>query len=229
VFDDDTVATAVETVGSVNVEVTDEATVVSDVAVETTMLIDFVIAVPATPAVYGVTIAVNAYVPDLIPETPSMNTAKVAAAYVLLVPAEIWTAVVAEAESVAFSANPDTEVTDVAVAVSRTDILRLDVTAPVGIESCAKTTVAVSASLSCAKKRTESVAAVELSETAVVAVPLAGVAVNPITVAEDGATERTPRPNAATATSAMRLNVVFVDICFLSIVDLRNFRRSAWN
>ena len=33
----------------------------------------------------------------------------------------------------------------------------------------------------------------------------------------------------ATATSAMRLNVVFVDICFLSIVDLRNFRRSAWN
>ena len=48
-------------------------------------------------------------------------------------------------------------------------------------------------------------------------------------VADDGATERTPRPNAATATSAMRLNVVFVDICFLSIVDLRNFRRSAWN
>jgi len=33
----------------------------------------------------------------------------------------------------------------------------------------------------------------------------------------------------STATSAMRLNVVFVDICFLSIVDLRNFRRSAWN
>jgi hypothetical protein len=46
-------------------------------------------------------------------------------------------------------------------------------------------------------------------------------------VAEEGATERTPRPNAATATSAMRLNVVFVDICFLSIVDLRNFRKSA--
>jgi hypothetical protein len=27
----------------------------------------------------------------------------------------------------------------------------------------------------------------------------------------------TPKPNAATATSAMRLKVVFVDICFLSI------------
>jgi len=47
------------------------------------------------------------------------------------------------------------------------------------------------------------------------------------TVACDGATERTPRPNAATATSAMRLNVVFVDICFLSIVELRTIRGSA--
>jgi hypothetical protein len=36
--------------------------------------------------------------------------------------------------------------------------------------------------------------------------------------AEAGATEvKTPRPKAATATSAMRLKVVFVDICFLSI------------
>ena len=49
------------------------------------------------------------------------------------------------------------------------------------------------------------------------------------TTADDGATERTPRPNAATATSAMRLNVVFVDICFLSIVELRTIRSSAWN
>jgi hypothetical protein len=33
-----------------------------------------------------------------------------------------------------------------------------------------------------------------------------------------GATDvTTPRPKAATATSAMRLKVVFVDICFLSI------------
>jgi len=45
--------------------------------------------------------------------------------------------------------------------------------------------------------------------------------------ADAGATDvRTPRPKAATATSAIRLNVV--DICFLSKVDLRNFRRSAW-
>jgi hypothetical protein len=80
-----------------------------------------------------------------------------------------------------------------------------------------------------AVKVTRKVAAVVLSEVAVVAVPLTDVTVNPITVACDGATEITPRPNAATATSAMRLNVVFVDICFLSIVDLRNFRRSAWN
>jgi hypothetical protein len=33
----------------------------------------------------------------------------------------------------------------------------------------------------------------------------------------DGTTESIPKPNDATATSAMRLKVVFVDICFLSI------------
>ena len=39
-----------------------------------------------------------------------------------------------------------------------------------------------------------------------------------------GATEVTkPRPKAATATSAMRLKVVFVDICFLSISRSREF------
>jgi hypothetical protein len=42
--------------------------------------------------------------------------------------------------------------------------------------------------------------------------------------AEAGATEvNTPKPNAATATSAMRLKVVFVDICFLSISRSREF------
>jgi hypothetical protein len=39
-----------------------------------------------------------------------------------------------------------------------------------------------------------------------------------------GATEETtPRPKAATATSAMRLIVVFVDICFLSISRTKEF------
>jgi hypothetical protein len=42
--------------------------------------------------------------------------------------------------------------------------------------------------------------------------------------ADAGATElRTPRPKAATATSATRLKVVFVDICFLSISRTREF------
>jgi hypothetical protein len=65
---------------------------------------------------------------------------------------------------------------------------------------------------------------------AVDAVPIVRVfvAVTPDRIAADeGATERTPRPNAATATSATRLNVVFVDICFLSIVELRTIRISA--
>jgi hypothetical protein len=43
------------------------------------------------------------------------------------------------------------------------------------------------------------------------------------TTACDGATETIPRPKAATATSAMRLKVVFVDICFLSISRVREF------
>ena len=40
---------------------------------------------------------------------------------------------------------------------------------------------------------------------------------SPATTALEGATDMTPKPKAATATSAMRLIVVFVDICFLSI------------
>jgi hypothetical protein len=35
--------------------------------------------------------------------------------------------------------------------------------------------------------------------------------------------DTTPRPKAATATSAMRLKVVFVDICFLSISRSEEF------
>jgi len=76
---------------------------------------------------------------------------------------------------------------------------------------------------------TRTVAAVVESDFAVVAVPSTADEVRLITVACDGATERTPRPKAATATCATRLNVVFVDICFLSIVDPREIRRSAWN
>jgi hypothetical protein len=45
-----------------------------------------------------------------------------------------------------------------------------------------------------------------------------------VSAAVAGATEdKTPNPNAATVTSAMRLKVVFVDICFLSISRTREF------
>jgi curli biogenesis system outer membrane secretion channel CsgG len=49
--------------------------------------------------------------------------------------------------------------------------------------------------------------------------------VTPVSVAAlAGATDvRTPRPKAATATSATRLKVVFVDICFLSISRSEEF------
>jgi hypothetical protein len=46
----------------------------------------------------------------------------------------------------------------------------------------------------------------------------------PVKVAFAGATEvKTPKPNAATVTSATRLKVVFVDICFLSISRSEEF------
>ena len=49
-------------------------------------------------------------------------------------------------------------------------------------------------------------------------------------VADAGATALTkPKPKVETATSAMRLRVVFVDICFLSLVDPRAFPESAWH
>ena len=43
------------------------------------------------------------------------------------------------------------------------------------------------------------------------------------TAADAGTELSKPIPNAATATSAMRLKFVFVDICFLSLVVTRNF------
>jgi len=49
-----------------------------------------------------------------------------------------------------------------------------------------------------------------------------------VRAAFDGIAESIPTPNADTATSAMRLIVVFVDIDFLSVVDLMTFTRSAW-
>jgi len=51
-----------------------------------------------------------------------------------------------------------------------------------------------------------------------------------VTAADEGIAETIPKPKAETATSAMRLRVVFVDICFLSIkVDPRAFPESAWH
>jgi len=47
------------------------------------------------------------------------------------------------------------------------------------------------------------------------------------TAAVEGTTERIPRPNDATATSAIRLKVVFVDILFLSVVVMKTFSMAA--
>jgi hypothetical protein len=73
------------------------------------------------------------------------------------------------------------------------------------------------------------VADVEVDDSVVVcaAVVADRVSVSAFEVACEGTTDITPKPNAATVTSAMRLKVVFVDICFLSIVELRTIRSSA--
>jgi hypothetical protein len=55
-------------------------------------------------------------------------------------------------------------------------------------------------------------------------------AANEVTTADAGVTdttERRPKPKAETATSAMRLSVVFVDICFLSLVVKKTFSSTA--
>ena len=65
--------------------------------------------------------------------------------------------------------------------------------------------------------------AVAVSPTTIESVAESIVKVFATTVAEDGTTESIPKPKAATATSAMRLKFVFVDICFLSLVVTRNF------
>ena len=53
------------------------------------------------------------------------------------------------------------------------------------------------------------------------------VTVSALIAAFDGTELSTPRPNAATATSAMRLKFVVVDICFLSIVVSKYFLEAA--
>jgi hypothetical protein len=53
------------------------------------------------------------------------------------------------------------------------------------------------------------------------------VTVSALIAAVVGTEDRTPRPSAATATSAMRLKFVVVDICFLSIVVSKYFLEAA--
>jgi hypothetical protein len=77
------------------------------------------------------------------------------------------------------------------------------------------------------------IAAVKGTTTSVPTVGMAGVTVPRVSVysataAFAGTTDNRPKPNADTATSAMRLIDVFVDICFLSKkVEIEDFSRSA--
>jgi len=56
-----------------------------------------------------------------------------------------------------------------------------------------------------------------------VAIAIEPISADVVASAIAGETDKTPNPNADTATSAMRLRSVFVDICFLSISRSREF------
>jgi len=120
------------------------------------------------------------------------------------------------------------EVVAVDVAVSVTFIINLCAETPVGNDFATAVTESESTLVPRASALIEIVPAVVESDVLKLAVPAVVVMVTfapavPENAACEGTELRTPRPNAATATSAMRLKFVVVDICFLSLVVTRNF------
>jgi hypothetical protein len=69
---------------------------------------------------------------------------------------------------------------------------------------------------------------VAAAPTATEAVASVTATVTPVMAALAGVTDTRPVTNPATATSEIRLKVVFVDMFFLSLVELRTIRTSAW-
>jgi hypothetical protein len=69
--------------------------------------------------------------------------------------------------------------------------------------------------------------AVSPRATAAEAVLMDNVEVPAVIAAFAEPTDKTPMPNVATTTSAIRLKYVFVDICFLSLVVSETFSNTA--
>jgi hypothetical protein len=120
------------------------------------------------------------------------------------------------------------EVTAVDVAVSVTFMINLCDATPVGNDFATAVTESESTLVPRASALIEIVPAVVESDLLKLAVPAVVVMVTfepatPENAACEGTELSTPIPNAATATSAMRLKFVFEDICFLSLVVTRNF------
>jgi hypothetical protein len=134
--------------------------------------------------------------------------------------------------AIAAEAEAGCEIQVLAVPVSLGEILTLVAPTAVadGFVSSYKRTVIVSRA-PVINAVTVNLAAVVVSELTTPEVPLWKVA-DPATgveiavfatVADDGATDRNPKPNAETTTSAKRLKLVFFDIVFLSIVVTKTF------
>jgi len=113
-------------------------------------------------------------------------------------------------------ASPPVPVVDVAVLRARAE--------PVGRAATFADTAKVSPLTVVADKVT-GIETVIVSPTAAAVVVNVPIDIVPVAALAAGTavTDKSPPINAATATSAMRLKVVFVDICFLSISRVREF------
>jgi hypothetical protein len=178
----------------------------------------------APDAEYGVIVKVNVYVPAT--DGAAFNWyKKVAEAYP---PPEVVP--IAEAVSLRLEAPPnagDSVITWIEVNVSFAKKRKDGVPPPVGTE-LSEELITTESFCAFANQRTFTEPAVVESAVVVVAFPFEFVtAIVPTTAACEGTELSTPRPNAATATSAMRLKFVVVDICFLSIVVSKYFLEAA--
>jgi hypothetical protein len=161
----------------------------------------------ATPAASGV--KVTTYFPALLAVSVTGNVPAEAAAE-----AEVTVPVAPELASVADpTADPPVPTATVEVAPDTFVV----------IEAVTTTASPVAPAVNADTNEPAAVEDVPPNGASTVAAATVNVPVAAVMAAVDGTIDSVPNPTAATATSAMRLKVVFVDICFLSIVDLENF------
>jgi hypothetical protein len=197
-------------------------------AVVTVTIVDtspdvYVVPVPAdtiiwyVPATSGVKLIV-ADIPVVTFDESFVNTADTAFVYAPNDAADLSVSVALAVKPAADAANPRVASLPLIVAVA---VMCFEVA---GAEITFAETIVVSPSTSAAAYPRVMVDVTAAPARATDGAPaVIDVAVLSLAAKADGIDVSTPRPKAATATSAMRLKVVFVDICFLSISRSREF------